>query len=314
MTTLEKFIDRHPNKNWCWESLSKNSSITLKYIENNINKPWSWFEMSFNENITRNFVEKYINKNWYFEWLDVNGVLGESTTLVNFNSWNGEKECICRNEQEHLSRCININFLDVITANFGLWGVSSNINVTLSFIKKNINRNWFWGLHGLSSNPNLTQEFVEKEIDRNWEWGALGLSSNLKMDIPFIEKYKSKLHFGSAGMSSNKYITMEIIEFFKSKDWSFYSLSNNPNITPKFIEIRDKEDWNWLMISSCTFNNKIQRDIIQNNAASIIQRGCFNWLWKPICKDMSICINARLGIKHCNIDSHSYNDCSIQLK
>ena len=35
----------------------------------------------------------------------------------------------------------------------------------------------------------------------------------------------------------------------------------------------------------------------RNKAARIIQNGCHNWLWKPICKDSSIGIVPRLMLK-----------------
>lgn len=36
---------------------------------------------------------------------------------------------------------------------------------------------------------------------------------------------------------------------------------------------------------------------IKHNAARIIQRGMHNWLWKPVCKDGTVGINLRLGLK-----------------
>lgn len=37
---------------------------------------------------------------------------------------------------------------------------------------------------------------------------------------------------------------------------------------------------------------------IRDNAARVIQKGCYNWLWKPICKDGSISINTKLGFSN----------------
>ncbi len=39
----------------------------------------------------------------------------------------------------------------------------------------------------------------------------------------------------------------------------------------------------------------------EEKAARIIQNGCHNWLWKPVCKDGTLGINVRLGMKGCNI-------------
>ena len=39
-------------------------------------------------------------------------------------------------------------------------------------------------------------------------------------------------------------------------------------------------------------------------AANIIQRGCHNWLWKPICNDGTLGINCRISIKELNMLRH----------
>jgi hypothetical protein len=36
-----------------------------------------------------------------------------------------------------------------------------------------------------------------------------------------------------------------------------------------------------------------------NETARVIQKGCENWLWKPITRDGKLGINARLGLKEC---------------
>lgn len=297
MTILEDFIEKHLYKPWCWYTLSSNPQITPKFIEKHIDINWDWNQVSFNDNITRQFVEKYYYKDWNFDWLNVNGVLGESDTLVDFDTWNGDITRCCRNATEHYDRC-GTNFRYLNDRNFGLWGLSSNKNVTLDFIETNIHRDWHWGMHGLSSNPNLTTEFVEKYKDKQWEWGSLGLSINLNMNQNFIEKYKDKLHWGPTGINHNKHLTEELIELYIDKI-DFNNIGTNPNITTYFIEKHIDKNWHWGLMSSLTFDNvyqKLKTIELENKAARVIQNGCHNWLFAPICKDLTIGINPRLSI------------------
>ena len=39
----------------------------------------------------------------------------------------------------------------------------------------------------------------------------------------------------------------------------------------------------------------------RNNAALIIQKGCHNWLYKPICKDGKHGINVTIGLRNFNV-------------
>jgi hypothetical protein len=299
-TVLEDFIDRHLDKDWCFAKLSSNPEITLKYIEKHIEQKWDFYEMSQSPNITRSFVEKYYYVDWNFDWLNVNGVLGESDTLVDFDTWNGDYPCMCRNATEHYDRC-GLNFTYILNRNFGLWGLSSNKNVTLEFIEQNVNGNWHWGLHGLSSNPNLTTEFVEKYKCKGWHWGSMGLSQNLKMDQQFIDKHDRKLHWSVTGVSNNKYLTTDLMELYQNK-LDFQQLSSNPNLTTHFIEKYIYKCWDWYFLSYSTFNSIYQKDadnLVRNRAARIIQQACENWLYSPMCKDKTIGIVPRLGFKAC---------------
>lgn len=41
-------------------------------------------------------------------------------------------------------------------------------------------------------------------------------------------------------------------------------------------------------------------NLTRNNAATVIQKGCENWLWKPLCKDGTVGIVPRLALKQLN--------------
>ena len=57
-----EFIEKYPDKPWCWEGISENPNITMEIIEGNPDKPWEWYYISQNPNITMEFIEKYIDK------------------------------------------------------------------------------------------------------------------------------------------------------------------------------------------------------------------------------------------------------------
>ena len=66
--TLE-IIEKNPDKDWVWNSISGNPNLTIKYIEENLNKDWDWNFMSCNPNLTIDFIEKNLDKDW--DWIEI---------------------------------------------------------------------------------------------------------------------------------------------------------------------------------------------------------------------------------------------------
>ena len=48
--TLQKLIEKYPDKDWDWDELSRNPNITLEFIEKHPKKPWNWFKLQHNSN------------------------------------------------------------------------------------------------------------------------------------------------------------------------------------------------------------------------------------------------------------------------
>lgn len=61
-------------------------------------------------------------------------------------------------------------------------------------------------------------------------------------------------------------------------------------------------------------SKKICVSCIQNNAAKIIQKNCYNWLWKPICKDGKLGINVIIGMQKIGIKQMKVEDLKIPDK
>jgi hypothetical protein len=88
---------------------------------------------------------------------------------------------------------------------------------------------------------------------------------------------------------------MEVIEENPNKLWNWRCISENPNLTMKFIEENPDKPWDWISISWNEFNYD---KYIRDQAARIIQRGCHDWLWKPILKDGKPGIVLRLSMQN----------------
>lgn len=103
--------------------------------------------------------------------------------------------------------------------------LSINPNLTIRFIKFNINKNWNWKL--LSQNKIIRGKFVSDNLDKNWDWSFL---------------------------SKNKGITLNFIESHLDLNWNWKYLSYNPNITEEFICKHLHESWDLEYISKwCSF-------------------------------------------------------------
>lgn len=83
---------------------------------------------------------------------------------------------------------------------------------------------WDWG--ELSSNPNITLEFIKENLDViPWDWKEL--SSNQNITPAFIKQHINKPWNWNRIAKHNHYIT-ELITMFPNIHWDSYGLSNNP--------------------------------------------------------------------------------------
>ena len=126
---------------------------------------------------------------------------------------------------------------------------------------------------------NTIIKLLDKYPDKPWNWGRLSYNPNITINI--IDRYPDKPWYwgGSVfgnGLSKNPNITTSILDKFSDKpwEWSYYGLSSNEFNYEKRIKFEK-----------------------QNKAARIIQKGCENWLYKPILKDGKNGIVPRLAMR-----------------
>jgi len=46
--------------------------------------------------------------------------------------------------------------------------LSTNPNITIEFVKENLNLSWNW--RSLSLNPNITFDYIKENLDKDWNW------------------------------------------------------------------------------------------------------------------------------------------------
>jgi hypothetical protein len=226
MNTLQKLLEKYPNKEWCFKELSSNPCITVEYVYKHPEINWSWYFFSSNPNVTPEYIESDKLKPW--NW----GCYGiSSNTSIT---------------------------PDFITANikrlwyWGEFGLSSNPSITVEFVIENINRSWDWRV--LSSNPAITLEFVITNIEFPWDFARL--SSNPIITEEFV--YTNIGFFWNVrNLLINPSITLEFInEHFinnspvTENNWEWEN-SGNISITPEFITERIERQWKW---GSCFFS------------------------------------------------------------
>ena len=69
---LIKLLDRFPDKDWWWGSLSTNPNLTMEYVEAHPDKNWDWCALSRNPNVTMEYVESHPDKKWHWGYLSSN--------------------------------------------------------------------------------------------------------------------------------------------------------------------------------------------------------------------------------------------------
>jgi hypothetical protein len=108
----------------------------------------------------------------------------------------------------------------------------------------------------------------------------------------------------------NASVTPQFVERHKDKPWAWgrYGLSTNASVTPQFVELYKDKPWDWgrYGLAKIMFKVAEKRKKEENNAATVIQRGCHDWLYKPLLKDGSHGINARLSLKELNLTTINF--------
>jgi len=174
LAVTPNIIEQNPDIPWRWKSLSRHKNMTLDFVKKNTEKEWDWGLLSINKNIaTPENIEQNLDLPWNWEML---------------------------------------------SRDAPLW-----------MYEKYLTKPWSFERGGFSMNPNVTISFVKKYLDRDWCW------SYLSVIIPFRDIVRNiTLRWNWRYVSFNKTVTVKIIQNYKLP-WSYVGLSSNRNLSREFI-------------------------------------------------------------------------------
>lgn len=244
------FLEKYPNKSWNWKYIGRNLNLTIEFIENNPDLPWDEKDIFKRSGIkleTENHRTYKFNKRKY---------------------WN-------------MSPIVKINEIkDYKDYNY----ISENHDLTIDFIKDNIDEEWDW--YKISKNPGIKMEDIQNNLKLPWVWSQISRNPNLRID--FIKNNTNNLlrcpkttflqSCDWTAISRNRGIKMEDIQNNPNLPWDFTlsGVVKNPNLTIDFVKLNSDKYWLWFAVSE----NVSINDIINNPDE--------RWEWDYISKSRKI--------------------------
>jgi len=233
-----KFIYKFRNKPWNWNILSYNKSIMFKIIDLNydFDYKFNWDGISQYNNLSMDFIYTYRRKlNWNYICANKNITLFDIKEY-SFLPW----------KFDILSNNNNISFefiLKHLRYNWDWSVISMRSDITIFNIENNLQLPWHW-FYGISSNPNITIEFIRKvmkikstKLHINLSWDLISLNENILMidiannlDLPW--NWNVILH--------NRNITFNFIDKYSDKITGWQALKYNKFKHQKRLFINDK--------------------------------------------------------------------------
>ena len=283
-------IQKHPEIKWNYMMLTKNKNISIDCIFENMHLHWSWIDVSRDERLTWKYiVKKQKSDN---PWSDIEWRYISKHPNV---KW------------EHIKSTINGPQC------FGwFWNnVTENPNITFDIVNNNLH--YPWNISYLINNKNITMDIIKSNPEIEWNFNQITFNTNLfntetfnnESNLNFIIEKNRNFTILSLWFYLSQIISPDIILSHPELPWSYNSVSRNPNMTLDYIEkIKTSHDckYDWFNFSCNTFNYQMRLNeyIIwksRDRAARIIQRGCANWIDKPITADGKYGISVRIGMK-----------------
>ena len=68
MNILQYLLEKYPDKDWNWETISQLPDISFNDIKKHLDWPWDWNNgVSYNPNLTLEWLESFPDKDWSWE-------------------------------------------------------------------------------------------------------------------------------------------------------------------------------------------------------------------------------------------------------
>lgn len=271
----------NPNLPWDYKLLSLNPNITWEIIINNPNKPWDWCYLAANPNITWDLMYENLGVTSIWETRKILHILGiycKFSVLKSFvkrpvdtikiiidglRRWKWETysfnpnvtfEFMCSHphikwDYYYISKFVPINH---VMANphidWSYYKLSSNANLTLDYVKNNIDKKWHW--NAISANAGIKWNDVIENYHLPWNPEYLCTNPNITLQIMWSKEYRTRFTH-SDWMYENPTITIDsAAELIRNGYYNDYvkavcGISRNRNLTPLTFDQYDHLLWSW---------------------------------------------------------------------
>jgi hypothetical protein len=212
------WIDRYPDKNWCFHHLGYSENFDISWVIKYQYKDWNWCVISASKNLDVSWINAFPNKDWNWFFVSKAPKLTIDWLVNNPNyTW----------------------YWDIVSEhpNFDIDWVSRE--------NKFLN-NWVWG--DVSRTKNFKYHWIDMYPDADWDWDYLSTRSNF--DVGMIKKYENKwnyntirkLNFQSFAEDFLEKQQREYMAAYKIQQWwKEITISPNYAIGRRFINKRFDE-------------------------------------------------------------------------
>lgn len=273
LNPFERFVERHMDQKWNWNSLnlhdwmtinffkkypskinfkllSESPIVTEEFVRDNIDENWSWGSLGYNKNISYDFIDQHITKSWRWTYSRIKEMHGiwdrrDSPPLWFIKKYGRENNINWKNvckyaNSEVIEYCAKHGEGDFES-------MSTNINLTPRIVAKYIDKPWSFTL--LSGNPNFVDiNFVNEFREKGWAFGKDGFSFNEGMTLEFFEAFRHE-SWSFSSLSYLSFINEAFVRKYITSDWKPSALILEHAVSLEFIENNDQIEWDWRYIS-----------------------------------------------------------------
>jgi hypothetical protein len=220
-------VENNLDKEWDWNSLSKNIRISSTFIQKYHEKPWNWFLLSQRSEIVLVLAPLLPEKEW--KW----------------NCNHVKYEFCCLSHCKFISKDF---FEKMCDQDWDWYHMHEHSFVTSELINKYKYKPWNW--EALSSYPTITTELIENNTDKLWNWMII---SKKYFDSYPNEYYKLKVLTDKYHLSENDYEMFDkyinkIMKYLDDQDVDWRNhvvhghLSNVKELFYNALNIQEKEN------------------------------------------------------------------------